>query len=239
MKNRSYAVTTAFVLLVGAALVTVDTVADATTNRAAAQQSGTVGSEADRVTAADRAAVADMDATAAKAAAQLSTTDGDVTASGTGRVAYFVFRKGRNPIDSRLGWYEYRTYPDRPPVLTYKSIHRAGSGDGTKDPCRTAHGWLPSGWYGGTFRTHFDGIINGIVWQLDNKRCKRGTLRTELFIHSEMTPSAGQNCGYEPECWNGPSDYYSAGCVKVRPSHIKAFATRYRSYYGSRAKRCW
>src|SRR5690606_15756634 len=132
---------------------------------------------------------------------------GGVTAAGPKRRAFFVFRKAKNPTKSRLGWYEYRLFPKHRELM-YKVRFRAGAGNGSKDSCATNQGWLPNGWYGGTFYTGYDGIINGLVWHLDNKRCKKnGTLRTELFIHSEMTPSGGQNCGYEPECWNGPQDY--------------------------------
>lgn len=230
MNRRTWIATTALAALVGGALVAAGSTAGATTG-ADTEAASAVPASIDAVNAA-------MDAAADKAAANLAAEQAGVAAAGRKRLAYFVFHKARNPIKSTLGWYEYRVIPDRPPVLTYKARYRAGSGDGTKDSCRTAHGWLPNGWYGGTFRTGFDGIINGIVWQLDNKKCKRnGTMRTELFIHSEMTPGAGQNCGYEPECWNGSRDYYSAGCIKIRPSHTKKLAKRYRGFYGDRAKR--
>lgn len=161
----------------------------------------------------------------------------DTAAARAGKVGFFVFKKNhKNPAKSRLSWQEFRTFPNgRPPVLVYKKSWRAGSGNGSKNPCLIGQGWLPNGWYGGTFISGFNGDINGIVWHLDNKTCHNGTLRSALFIHSEMTPSGGQNCAVEPECWNGNGDYLSAGCVKVRPGHIKQAAKRYRAFYGNTA----
>ncbi len=98
---------------------------------------------------------------------------------------------------------------------------RAGSGIST-DECWVKHGWLPGGWY--NIVAHFDNyngsLIKGRVWQLSDMRCMggTGTLRTELFIHSEETSNNGQYCptpGDDPFCWEGTSDYYSEGCIKL------------------------
>ena len=42
-----------------------------------------------------------------------------------------------------------------------------------------------------------------------------GNWRTEMFVHSEETSSQGQDPNNEPFRWDGASDYYSLGCVKV------------------------
>jgi len=97
---------------------------------------------------------------------------------------------------------------------------RAGSGTTTNE-CESYKGWLPAGWY--TLVGHFDhydgSSIKGRAWQLSDKRCAgTGTLRTELFIHSEETASQGQYCptsGDDPFCWEGDFDYKSAGCIKL------------------------
>jgi len=98
---------------------------------------------------------------------------------------------------------------------------RAGSGS-TTDECATGSGWLPAGMY--DVRGHWDSYdaskIKGRAWWLSDKRCNggTGTLRTELFIHSEETAAGGQYCptGYDdPFCWEGDSDYRSAGCIKL------------------------
>jgi len=109
---------------------------------------------------------------------------------------------------------------------------RAGSGESTNE-CYVGHGWLPAGWYDlvGHFDSYNGSSIKGRVWQLSDKRCSGGTgnLRTQLFIHSEETADTGQYCptpGDDPFCWEGTSDYYSVGCIKL------AHATPYPSDIG-------
>jgi hypothetical protein len=110
-------------------------------------------------------------------------------------------------------------------VLNQQS-YRAGSGLNTNECDSAAYdnvgGWLPAGYY--SLLGHFDQYpgtkIQGRVWQLQDKRCSggTGTLRTELFIHSEETSTNGQTCGNpynERFCWDGDSDYYSLGCIKI------------------------
>jgi hypothetical protein len=98
---------------------------------------------------------------------------------------------------------------------------RAGSGVSTNE-CAVGYGWLPGGWYDivGHFDYYNGSAIKGRVWQLSDKRCSGGTgnLRTELFIHSEETADEGQYCPTpydDPFCWEGDSDYYSHGCIKL------------------------
>lgn len=94
---------------------------------------------------------------------------------------------------------------------------RAGSGSST-DECWVGKGWLPGGWYDmwGMWNNYNGSKIFGRVFRLSDHTCRNGsTRRTELFIHTEETPSNGQNCGYEPQCWDGSGDYYSAGCIKM------------------------
>jgi hypothetical protein len=62
--------------------------------------------------------------------------------------------------------------------------------------------------------------IYGYVWQLQNMLCYNGvTWRTEMFVHSEMTPGGGQG-SVEPQRWDGDGDYYSNGCVKLSYNDI-------------------
>ena len=105
-------------------------------------------------------------------------------------------------------------------ILIQQSL-RAGSGTSTNE-CYLGHGWLPAGWYDIVAHVdHYDASrIKGRVWRLSDKRCfgGTGTLRTELFIHSEETAADGQYCpsAYDdPFCWEGASDYYSNGCIKL------------------------
>ncbi|MFF4233600.1 L,D-transpeptidase family protein [Streptomyces sp. NPDC001820] len=100
--------------------------------------------------------------------------------------------------------------------------YKAGSGTST-NTCAVAKGWLPNGDYKIEFhRKNFDGIINGYVIKISDKKCHSGTKRTALFIHSEMKPN-GKQGSIESEKWtnSNPNDYYSNGCIKLNPSNIK------------------
>ena len=129
------------------------------------------------------------------------------------------------------GWFQFDRYSNTNSNLFWMLqtssgtkwwYYRAGSGTST-DECWVSHGWLPGGWYDmwGMWDTYNGGQIFGRVFRLSDHTCKNGsTRRTALFIHTEETPSQGQNCGYEPQCWDGDGDYYSLGCIKVSyPNH--------------------
>ncbi|MCX4657788.1 hypothetical protein [Streptomyces uncialis] len=99
---------------------------------------------------------------------------------------YLKFDKG-TVTNSRLSLMRSVSGPDRV-IKSYK----AGSGTST-NTCAVGKGWLPNGKYRIEFRrTDFDGLINGYVIKVTDKRCHNGTKRTELFIHSEMKPNGGQ-----------------------------------------------
>ena len=68
---------------------------------------------------------------------------------------------------------------------------RAGSGSGT-DACQH-YNWIPLGYYSVLWHDdYFDGTkIKGRVWRLSDYQCSNGVRRTELFVHSEETPSKG------------------------------------------------
>ncbi|MFF7444407.1 peptidoglycan-binding protein [Streptomyces sp. NPDC008122] len=110
---------------------------------------------------------------------------------------------------------------------------RAGSGK-NKDECASGMGWLPSGTY--KVQAHFtnrDGdAIDGYAIQLPNKPCrpKAGTkqkrvIRTDLFIHSEMTRYGTQGKDDpgrdDADRWENANDYKSLGCIKLTPTDIK------------------
>ncbi|MFF3378470.1 peptidoglycan-binding protein [Streptomyces sp. NPDC002680] len=103
-------------------------------------------------------------------------------------------------------------------VITY----RAGSGNGVnnKNECVRNQGWLPNGDYTvGMHTKSKDGVIKGYAIQLSDKKCTNGTLRSALFIHSEMTRNGGQGT-LEPQRWDEPRDFGSNGCIKLRPADI-------------------
>ncbi|XVS67820.1 hypothetical protein ACQPYE_17780 [Actinosynnema sp. CA-299493] len=147
----------------------------------------------------------------------------------------FEFRKNhQDPTRSRLTLYRLTLYKDGPVRRVTLGSWRAGSGIGGngrgQDPCATSVGWLPNGVYDAhpretSYRDNFDGgLIFGTVWRLQNKKCAAGTMRTDLFIHSEMTPNRTQACApgayRENQCWDGPADYRSEGCIKLKPADI-------------------
>ncbi|MET8828028.1 L,D-transpeptidase family protein [Streptomyces sp. NPDC004610] len=134
---------------------------------------------------------------------------------------YLKFDK-KTVTNSRLYLMKSVAGPDKV-VASYK----AGSGT-TTNACSVGRGWLPNGSYKIEFhRKNFDGIINGYVIKVSDKRCSGGTQRTELFIHSEMKPNGKQGT-IESEKWtnSNPNDYYSNGCIKLNPSHIKNLFSR-------------
>lgn len=154
----------------------------------------------------------------------------------------FHFKKNRHdPTNSRLTLERVTFRGDYPPVYTKLGEWRAGSGSGSQDDCATGQGWLPNGRYdahpdGPAFDNNFNGgLIFGTVWRLQNKTChgKAKVKRTELFIHSEMTPDRKQACGaQENQCWDGKQDYLSAGCVKLSYADIKEAARLAQAWGG-------
>ncbi|GAB7184231.1 hypothetical protein ATKI12_4062 [Kitasatospora sp. Ki12] len=134
----------------------------------------------------------------------------------------------------RLTFVKNHEHPDRS-TLSLRvdgrtvASYRAGSGLGAsaegRDSCRTNKGWLPDGTYRiEGHETHRDRVIKGFAIALSDKKCSDGTLRSDLFIHSEMKADGSQGTAKEPEStrWDGDQDYRSYGCVKLHPDHIKA-----------------
>ncbi|WP_327350515.1 L,D-transpeptidase [Streptomyces sp. NBC_01304] len=143
-------------------------------------------------------------------------------AQAAGDYNYLVFNKNwSDQTKSSLTLYRYLSSRDR--VVKVDSW-RAGSGS-NHNACRhNGGGWLPNGTYKiKTKQKNFDGTkIKGYVMQLADFRCGNNQLRDELFIHSEMKKN-GYPGSSEQWRWtdSNPNDYYSAGCVKLRPSAIK------------------
>lgn len=144
-----------------------------------------------------------------------------------------------------------RVYDGKNKTLVNK--FRAGSGLGTaadydshgnltargkryRNDCVSEAGWLPNGTYKPTsFEINRDQKIKGYAIGLPSRKCRaNGTRRTALFIHSEMTkdrkqgPRAGADSPYR---WEGPRDYKSNGCIKLRPEHI-AWLFSYMNKHG-------
>ncbi|MFI6108151.1 L,D-transpeptidase family protein [Streptomyces sp. NPDC051310] len=174
-------------------------------------------------------AAAGAQASAAPQAAGVATAKAAAAAKS---YTYLQYKKNKkDPSNSRLSLIHVQQIsPDKTRSYVLDSW-RAGSGLGTaknkvgRNACQSNVGWLPSGDYKiEYFKNNFVGTINGIVWKLQDKRCKangkKGTKRDALFIHSEMK-SNGKQGSSEPTRWDGNGDYKSAGCVKLKPSDIR------------------
>ncbi|USA02804.1 hypothetical protein NCG97_22465 [Streptomyces lydicamycinicus] len=175
---------------------------------------------------------------AAEAAPALAAhpASGQSAAGGT----YLYFNKNQsNPSNSRL--YLMKSIPNAKDKVLAK--YRAGSGNGgrnARNECASMQGWLPNGSYRVLAHTerHNGGArgINGYAIHVQDKVCKNGrTKRTELFVHSEMnvngTQGARQPGRDNPYRWDGVRDYYSLGCIKLTPAHIKNLFSR-AAHYG-------
>ncbi|MFF0629530.1 hypothetical protein [Streptomyces sp. NPDC004296] len=150
-----------------------------------------------------------------------------------GNYTYLDFKKGSNPQNSRLRLvFVQASNPDHIHSYTVGSW-RAGSGNGSKNTCASNAGWLPDGTYPvKAFYEHHNGGphgVNGIAWYLGDHKCHSGRWRTDLFIHSEMLPS-GKPGSSEPYRWDGDSDYKSNGCIKLKPSDIRALRNLRANY---------
>ena len=128
----------------------------------------------------------------------------------TGHVhARIVFAKDvRHPFRSRVLWRAWREGPAGHQVLVDHGSWRAGSGFGgprTTDECVRDQGWLPDGRYSFVQYDDYRGnLIKGRAFYLGDKRCRNGTQRTDLFIHTE-TGAANRPCA------DGPGDQSAGG----------------------------
>ena len=146
----------------------------------------------------------------------------------------------RHPFDSRVVWRVFRQQQDRSWTLLEHRDWRAGSGFGgpnTTRECVRDRGWLPNGRYSFVQYDDYAGnLIKGRVFFLGSKRCRNGTMRTELFIHTE-TGAGNHQCANRPGdqlCrweWPGINDYRSAGCIKMSPRDLLALTREYHRWF--------
>ena len=98
-------------------------------------------------------------------------------------------------------------------------------------------GWLPNGDYRVKQWNDYPGnVIKGRAFQLDNKRCGNGTLRQDLFLHTEQGPGSRQCAdrrGDQPCRWEFPriNDYKSFGCIKLAPGDLAALVAAYQRHF--------
>jgi hypothetical protein len=149
-------------------------------------------------------------------------------------------KRPAHPWNSRVTWVAKRQRADGTWRVLSRASWRAGSGlpgDSTTNSCVKGHGWLPDGRY--HLRQYDDwagNLIHGRVFRLSDKRCANGTLREQLFIHTEAGPGNSQ-CADVPGdqlCrWEFPriNDYTSHGCIKMSPADLLALTRDYRRFF--------
>lgn len=135
------------------------------------------------------------------------------SARGNTYSGWFDYNRNNSNVAGCLSWgFVINDYP-----RVHALYWRAGSGSQLNDH---TYGWLPAGFY--KIMGHWDDYngtkIWGRVWRLSDKYNEHGTLRTQLFIHTEETRYNGQynpTTGDDPQCWEGDGDYASLGCIKL------------------------
>jgi hypothetical protein len=149
-------------------------------------------------------------------------------------------KRPAHPWDSRITWQASQQLADGSWKVVSHDSWRAGSGlpgGSATNSCVKNHGWLPNGRY--SLRQYDDyagNLIHGRAFRLSDKRCVNGTLREQLFIHTES--GAGNR-----QCANGPgdqicrwefpkiNDYTSHGCIKMAPADILALTQDYHRFF--------
>jgi hypothetical protein len=159
---------------------------------------------------------------------------------GAVRAQITFVKKPAHPWNSRITWLAEKQQVDGSWKTVAKDSWRAGSGlpgGSATNSCVKNHGWLPNGRY--TVRQYDDyagNLIHGRAFRLSDKRCPNGTLRQELFIHTEAGAGNTQ-CADAPGdqiCrWEYPkiNDYTSHGCIKMSPGDILALTRAYHRFF--------
>ena len=159
---------------------------------------------------------------------------------GAVRAQITFVKRPAHPWHSTITWVAKRQRTDGTWRVVSRDSWRAGSGlpgGSATNSCVKGHGWLPDGRY--TLRQYDDyagSLIHGRAFRLSDKRCSNGTLREELFIHTEAAAGNGQ-CADGPGdqiCrWEFPkiNDYTSHGCIKMSPSAILALTRDFHRFF--------
>jgi hypothetical protein len=144
----------------------------------------------------------------------------------------------RDPQDSRLSWRVWR-HDGRDRRLVASRSWRAGAGftPRSTDACKRNDGWLPNGRYRPRLIADYWGsLIKGSAIQLGRQACADGTVRQNLFIHTEQGARNSQCAdrkGDQPCRWEYPkiNDYRSHGCIKLSPPDMRALFRAWRRHF--------
>jgi hypothetical protein len=162
--------------------------------------------------------------------------------AGSHRYAVIAFHKNYgNVFRSTLTWKVYRVTGGHSTRVQYKKW-RAGSGftRSSTNSCRRNNGWLPNGHYRPRLYADYHGNkIKGRAIYLGRHPCRNGTMRTDLFIHTEQGAGSHQcrNRKGDQLCrWEYPAinDYRSYGCIKLSPGDLEQLYNAWRSFTKSR-----
>ena len=156
------------------------------------------------------------------------------------RRAIITFDKNElDPSSSLLTWKVVRRSGDGAWHTVEELSWRAGSGRGpaATNECAKGQGWLPDGGYRLRYHRNYHGnLIKGRAFRLDDKRCRNGRWRVQLFIHTEQGNHNSQcpdRAGDQVCRWELPeiNDYESAGCIKLAPDDLAELGRHFLRFY--------
>ncbi|MDQ6686362.1 MAG: hypothetical protein M3Z50_01910 [Actinomycetota bacterium] len=176
--------------------------------------------------------------------ATLLTTAPAQAGSATWRAVITFNKSPRNPANSRISWTVVHLEHGKWVVRDHASW-RAGSGmlgRAGRNSCAKGLGWLPNGDYAEQLYDDYEGsLIKGRAFRISDHRCHNGTLRQDLFIHSEQG-SHNTQCPNRPgdqACrWEYPkiNDYKSRGCIKMSPGDLASLVRHYHRFFRAGAR---
>jgi hypothetical protein len=157
--------------------------------------------------------------------------------------AVLTFDKNqRHPFSSRLVWRLHQRRAGGAWKVVETRSWRAGSGmpgKAGRNPCVRSHGWLPNGTYGLRLKLDNPGrYIKGRAFRLDDKACPNGTVRRNLYLHTEQGAGNRQcrDARGDQSCrWEQPriNEYKSYGCIKVAPGDLAQLTRLFRRHFAA------
>ena len=163
------------------------------------------------------------------------------TSATYGQRAIITFDKNpTDPSNSLLTWQVVRQDAAGTWQVVEQLSWRAGSGmlgRTGRNECAKGRGWLPDGTYRLRFHRDYHGnLIKGRAFRLDDKRCRNGRWRVQLFIHTEQGARNVQcpdRRGDQLCRWEMPriNDYKSAGCIKLAPDDLAQLSWHFLQFY--------